>query len=172
MIAIRKSATNSLLRQNVREQGIGGAIELWKRNNVVARFGDVHERIVNRGHPGANAQGLHPALEGCDALFKYGVSGIPNPSIDISLDFEIEEGRSMLRAIKFEGDGLVDRHRDGLRGRVAFVTCVNRDGFSFHAFAGFNLRTLGLAAPLAVFNGKENPPSLALRNEQVRCKRT
>ena len=60
--------------------------------------------------------------------------GIADPRVNVPLDFEVEQGSPMLRAIKLERDGLIDRNGDRFGGRVAVVANVNRNRFKLHRF--------------------------------------
>ena len=63
-IGSRKARRNSALREDVREQRVRGAVELRKRNDVVARLGNVNQRIFDRRHPGTHAESV-------DSSFKF-----------------------------------------------------------------------------------------------------
>src|SRR5580700_5280477 len=67
-IALRKPAGNSLLRQDVREQGITGAVELGERNDVVSHFGDIDKGVVDGRHSRANAQSFNATFQRGDAF--------------------------------------------------------------------------------------------------------
>ena len=135
VVALRKASFNSLLRQNVREESVGGAVELGKRYDVVAHFGDVDERVVDRGHAGADAKGFDAAFERGDALFEDGVGRIADARVDVALDIEIEESRTVRGVVELEGHGLIDGYGHGFGRGIAIVAGVNRDGFELHGFA-------------------------------------
>ena len=116
----------------MREQRISGAVKLRHGDNVVSVFGDIDYRIVNRRHSRADAESFDATFESRDALFKNGVGGIAYARVDIALNFEIEQGGAVLRAVKLKRDSLIDRNRDGFRVGVAVLAGVECDGFSFH----------------------------------------
>ena len=132
MIGGGEAAGDALLGQNVREQRVGGAVQLREGDDVVAHLRDIDERIVNRGHAGADAEGFDAAFEGGYAFFEDGVGGIADAGVDVALHVEIEEGGAVGGAIEFKRDGLVDGDRDGFGGGVAIVAGVDRKSFAFH----------------------------------------
>src|SRR5580704_16774383 len=132
MITFSKSSGDSLLRQNMREQRVGRSIKLWRRNDVVPQLGDVDERIVNSRHSRANAQSFHTAFQRSHSLFQHRVSWIADASVNVPLNFQVEERCAMSGVVKFKRDGLVDRYGYSFGGGVAIVACVKCDGLSLH----------------------------------------
>jgi hypothetical protein len=114
---------------------MGGPIELRHRHDVAAAFGDVEQSIVQRSLTGAHAQRLDAALQRGDAALQHVGGGVADAAVAIALDFEIEQRRAMLRTVERIGDGLIDRHRDGLRRGFRLVSAVNSDGLAFHDLA-------------------------------------
>ena len=127
MVTFGKSPIDSLFGQQMSEQCIGGAVELWSGNDIVSQLSNIHYRIVNGCHPRTYTQRIDAALKCGYTLFQHCVSGVSNASVDVPLDIEIEQRCPMLGAIKLECDGLIygDCHR--LRSRVAVIPSVNRD---------------------------------------------
>ena len=131
-IALRKTARDPLFRKNVLEQRVSGAVQLRERNNVVAGFRDVHERVVDGSHPRTDTQALHAAFERGNAFLEDCVGGIADAGIDVPLNFEIEQRSAMLRAIKLEGNRLINGHRYGFGYGVTVVTNMNCNRLSLH----------------------------------------
>ena len=50
----------------------------------------------------------------------------------MAFDFEIEQSRAVVGAVELVGDGLIDRNRDGPRGRLGLVAAVDGHRFVFH----------------------------------------
>jgi hypothetical protein len=78
---------------------------------------------------------LHPALQRGDAALQHIGGGIADPAVAVALGFEIEQRRAMLCAVEGVGDGLIDRHGNGLRRRIDLVAAVNGDRLGFHDLA-------------------------------------
>ena len=66
------------------EQGVGGAVELGKRNEIISRFRDVVHRIFDRGHARADAERLHAAFQRSDAFFQHGIGRIADSAVDVT----------------------------------------------------------------------------------------
>src|SRR2546427_12134734 len=56
----------------------------------------------------------------------------PYTTLFRSLDLEIEEGTPMVGAPDRIRDGLIDRHRHGLRRRIDLIAAVNRERLASH----------------------------------------
>ena len=132
LIGFREPDGDALARQEVREQGVGGPVELRDRDEVAAEFSDVEHRIVQRRLPRAHAQGLQPALEGRDPPLQHRVRRVADAAVAKSLDLEVEQGCSVVGAVERVRDGLIDRDGYGLRRRVDLVAAVNGDRLAFH----------------------------------------
>ena len=52
--------------------------------------------------------------------------------VAIAIDLEVEQRRAMVGAVEGVGDGLIDRHGDGLGRRIDVVAAVNGDRFASH----------------------------------------
>ena len=145
----------------MREKSVSGAIQLRRRNDVVPSFGDIDKRVLDRGHPGADAKSVDAAFERGHAFFQHGVRGISDPGVDVPFDFQIEQSGTVLSAVKLESDSLIDGHSHGLRRGIAVVASVNGDGLSLHAsqFSDDNLRKTHRMRHLS-----ESAPSFSLRS--------
>jgi hypothetical protein len=52
--------------------------------------GNVRERILDRGHPRADAEPIDSAFHRVHALFEQRVRRIADPGLDVSFDFQVE----------------------------------------------------------------------------------
>jgi hypothetical protein len=66
------------------------------------------------------------------ALFQHVGGRVHDPRVDVAGDLEVEQVGAVLGVVEGVGCGLVDRHRDGLGGRVGTVAAMHGDGFDFH----------------------------------------
>ena len=132
LIDCGKADIDALARQEMREQRVGRAVELRNGNDIAAELGDIERGVVQRGLAGGDAQRFDAAFERRDAPLQHRVRRVADPAVTKALDFEIEQRRAMLGAVECVGDGLIDRHRHGLRGRIDLVTAVNCDGLAAH----------------------------------------
>ena len=114
------------------EQGVGGAVELRHRNDVAPHLGDVEHRVIERRLPRTHAQRVHSAFERGDAPLQHRRGRVADTAVSKSLDFEIEQGCSMVGAVECIGNGLIDRDRHGLRRRIDVVAAVNGDCLTSH----------------------------------------
>jgi len=129
----READGDPLTGQEVGEQGVGGAVELWNRNDVAAQISDVDRRIVDRRLARAHAQRVESALEGGHASLQYRGGRIADAGVAIALDLEVEEGRSVVGAVEGVGDRLVDGHGHGFGRRIDLVPAMNGDRLASHA---------------------------------------
>jgi len=118
----------------VREERVGGAVELGHRDDVAPQLADVERGIVERRLPAAHAQRVHAALQGRHAPLQHRGRRIADPAVAKTVDLEIEEGGAVIGAVERIGDGLIDRDRHRLRRRIDFVAAVNGDRRVFHVF--------------------------------------
>ncbi|MNE88658.1 hypothetical protein D3C80_1859850 [compost metagenome] len=65
-------------------------------------------------------------------MLQHIVGGIHDAGVDIAGHVQVEQVGAVLGVIEFEGDVLIDRHGDGLGGRIRLETVVQRDGGVFH----------------------------------------
>jgi hypothetical protein len=66
------------------------------------------------------------------ALFQHVGGRVHDARVDVAGDLEVEQVGAVPRVVEGVGCGLVDRHRDGLGGRVGTVAAMHGDGFDFH----------------------------------------
>ncbi len=128
----RKTAFDSLPRQHVFEQGVGAAIQQGHADDVIALLGDIQDRVVDRGAAGAQRQAGDTAFQGGATLFQHVRGGVHDAGIDIAGNGQVEQVRAMLGVIELVGNGLVNRHGDGLGGRVGLEAGMDSQGLVFH----------------------------------------
>ncbi len=124
---------DALARQDVGEQRVRRAVELRHRHEVAAQTADIDRRVVQRGLSAAHAQRVDPAFEGGDAPLEHRVGRVADTTVAEALGFEIEERRSVVRAVEGVRDGLIDGDGHGLCCRIDLVAAVNGDRVGFHA---------------------------------------
>ena len=132
LIGLGEADRDAEPRQHVSEQGMGRAIKLWHGNDVSAGIRNIQRRIIQRGLPGAHAQGGRAAFEQSHTLFEHCIGGISDAGIPVAVDFEIEQSRAVLRTVEGIGHGLIDRHRDGSGGGIGVETAMQRNSLVFH----------------------------------------
>ena len=124
----READGDALVRQQVGEQRVGGAVELRNRDDVAAQLGEV-ERPRSGPPPGPRLthKRVDSSLERGDAPLQHRGGRVADAGVAIALDLEIEQRRSMVGAVERIRDRLIDRHGHGLRRRIDLVAAVNGD---------------------------------------------
>src|SRR5579862_1483460 len=134
LVSQGKTRLDAALGKDVREQSISRSIKLRRGNDVISGLKDINQSIFNCCHSRADAQAINAALQSRHSLLENRICGIADPCVDISLDFKIEEGCTMLRTVELERDRLIDRHRHSLSRGVPVVSDVNGNRFRLHVF--------------------------------------
>ncbi len=132
MIAFGEADLDPEAREQMGEQGVGGAVELRNGDDVVAKLGEVKHRIMQGGLPGADAERLQPAFERGNAAIEHVGRRIADAAVAIALAFQIEQGSTVLGAVEGIGDSLIDRNGNSSSCRIAIIPTVHRDRFSAH----------------------------------------
>ena len=125
IVRIAESHLDAVLRQRVREQVVGAAVQRRSRDDVVAGFGQRHDRRRDRGQSRRERQRADAAFQCGHALFKHGGGRIADARVNVARHFQVEQVGAVLRVVERVAGGLVDRHRDGLLGRVGGVAGVD-----------------------------------------------
>ena len=128
VVRVGQAHLDAVLRQRVREEVVGAAVELADGDDVVAGARDVqhrvgHGRLAGRGDDGADA-----ALEVGEALLEHAPRRVHDPRVDVARDGEREEVGGVLRVVEDVRGRLVDRDRAGVGGRVRLLAAVKGDG--------------------------------------------
>ena len=166
LVGFGKAHGDALARQNVAEQRVGRAVKLRHRNDIGAHRGEIEHRIIQRRLTGARAQRVDAAFQQGDAAFQHGDRRIADAAVAMAFDFKVEQRGAVIGAVEFVGDGLIDRHRHRLGGRVGFVAAVNGQCLVLHASRRLSENTLfiGQLSFLSV-PGKTNNVSSANSKE-------
>ncbi len=130
--AVGKAHLDAVLRQRVREQVVGAAIERPCRHDVVAGLGQRLDGAGDGGHARCQRQAGHAALERRDALLEHVLRRVHDARVDVARHLEIEQVGTVLGVVERVRSGLVDRHGHGLGGGLGAVAAVDGDGFEFH----------------------------------------
>jgi hypothetical protein len=123
------------LGQGVGEQVVGAAVQRAGGDDVVTLLGDGEDGVGDGRLAGGQRQPGDAALECRDALFQHIRGRIHDPGVDVALDLEVEQVRTVLGAVEGVGRGLVDRHGHGLGDRIRGVAGVDGERFEFHGFS-------------------------------------
>ena len=133
-----------LVAQRVGEQVPGAAVKVGGADHVVAGVGDVLERERARRLPRRERERRRPALERRHALLERVLGRVHDPRVDVAELLEREQVRRVPGVAELVRGGLVDRHRDRTRVRVAAVPCVQDDGLRMKvAWAGHDRSSRG-----------------------------
>ncbi|MHC2787385.1 hypothetical protein ACVMBZ_006626 [Bradyrhizobium liaoningense] len=131
-VALGKTASNALARQDVGEQRVRGAVELRHGNDVAAVIGDVDEGEMQRGLPGRDCKRADAAFKLGDTLLQHRTGRIGDAAVAKAFGLEIEQGGAMIGAVEGVGRGLVDRYGHRMRGGFGLVAGVNSDRLVAH----------------------------------------
>ena len=135
LAVVGEAHRDAVLRQGVREQVVGAAVERRRRNDVVAGFGDGHDRVGDCRLARGQRQAGDAAFKRGDALFQHILRRVHDACVDVALDLQVEQVGTVLRVVEGVGSGLVDRHGHRLGGRVRAVAGVDGKRFELHAGA-------------------------------------
>ncbi len=132
LVALGEAPGDALARQDVAEQRVRGAVELRNGDDVAAGVGEIDEGEMQRGLAGRDRERADAAFEFGDALFENRGGRVGDPAVAIAFGLEVEQRGAVIGAVEGVSDGLVDRNRDGLGGRIGFVAGVNCNRFVAH----------------------------------------
>ena len=113
----------------MREEGVRRSVKLRNGDDVVAVPRYVQNGVVQGRLTAAYAERSHSAFKQGDSPFEHVAGRVADPAVAVSLDFEIEQSRSVLSAVEGVGNGLIDGHGDCLGGRIDLVTAVDGERF-------------------------------------------
>ena len=123
-IVLGETRLNTLAGEHAGEQGIGGAIELWRTDNIAPVIGEGDKGKVQGGLARGSRQTRCSAFEGGHARFENSDGGIIDPSVAKTFSLKIKQGRTMVGAIEILGGGLIDRHGHGVGRRIMVKPAV------------------------------------------------
>mmetsp|Transcript_5968 Transcript_5968/g.23715 ORF Transcript_5968/g.23715 Transcript_5968/m.23715 type:complete len:341 (+) Transcript_5968:5957-6979(+) len=144
LAVVGELGADAVLRQRVREQVVGAAIERAGRDDVVARLGQGQDGIGDRRLARGHGQRTDAAFQRREALLQHIVGRVHDAAVDVAGHLQVEQVGAMLGAVEGIGHGLVDRHGDRLGGRVRRVAAVHRQGLEAPVVAGIGLGHGGL----------------------------
>ena len=132
-VGIDEPHLDPVLRQRVREQVVGAAVERRDRHDVVARARDVQHRVGDGRLAGCERQrgerrlGESRALELGEPLLEHRVRRVHDPRVDVAELLEREQVGRVLGAVEDVRRRLVDRHRARVRRGIGLLPAVQRD---------------------------------------------
>jgi hypothetical protein len=118
---VHEAHLDAVLRQGVREQGVGAAVQGGERDDVVAGVGEVQHGVGDRGRPGRGRQRPHAALQRGEAGLEHRLGRVHDPRVDVARHAQCEQVRGVLGVVEDVAGGLVDRYRAGVGGRVGLL---------------------------------------------------
>ena len=129
---IGKAHCEALLREGVRKQVVGAAVERGGRDDVVAGLGDRLDRVGDRRHAGGDGKRCNAAFERRDALFQHVGRRVHDAGVDVARHLQVKQIGPVLGTVKRIGNRLIDGDRDGFGGRIGGVAGVHGQGFNLH----------------------------------------
>ena len=128
VVRIGEAHLDAVLRQRVREQVVGAAVERRDRDDVVAGAREVEHRVGDGGLAGGRGAGGEPALERRDALLEDVPGRVHDARVDVARHLEREQVGGVLGVVELVRRRLVDRDGPRLRRRVGRLAAVKGDG--------------------------------------------
>ena len=114
--------------------GVGAAVEIAGRDDVITRFGKVDDGIENSGGAGRVGEAGHfvGTFEQGDALLEHSGGGVHETGIDVPKFTKGEEIGSVLGVFEKEGRRAVDGDGLGVGIAIGSMTAVETKSFVFH----------------------------------------
>jgi len=122
--AVDEAGRDPQLRQGVREQVVGAAVEARAADDVVTGPGQVEDGQRLGGLAGRDAHRADAAFEGGDPLLEHAGRGVHDPGVDVAELFEREEPAGVRRVVEDVARGRVDRNGPGVRRRIRYLAGV------------------------------------------------
>ena len=120
---------DALVLQRVGEQVPGAAVEVGRRDDVVAGARDVLDRQGARRLAARHRQRRDAALERRDALLQHVVGRVHDARVDVAEFLEPEQVGGVVGALELVRRRLIDRHRDRARAGIGAPSGVESEGF-------------------------------------------
>ena len=117
----------------VQEQIPGAAVEVGRADEIVAGLGDVVDAEQRGRLSRTQCQCRDPAFELRDALLQDVAGRAHDPGVDVAELLEPEQVRGVFGVAELVARRLIDRHRDGVRRRIAAVAGMQHDRFGMFA---------------------------------------
>ena len=131
VVGFYKLDFDSEFRQRVMKQVISAAVEVIRRDDVIAGLGDIQNRQSRSRLAAGNGESADPAVDGGDALLQHVIRRIHDPRINVAELSEPEEIGGVLGALELVRRGLVNGYGPGTRRRVGLLSTMK--GQSFHS---------------------------------------
>lgn len=135
------------LRQGNVEQVERSAVQRPGRHDLVARSGDIEDRVGDRRRSGSYRQRAGPSFQRGDALLQHVVRRIADPGIHVPDFFECGQPLALLHALEHEGGRQVDRNGPRPGRRVRLLPGVNLQRIEFPCFLSVVAHRLAPFAP-------------------------
>ncbi|KFB73798.1 MAG: hypothetical protein AW09_000946 [Candidatus Accumulibacter phosphatis] len=126
---VGKAHLDTVLWQGVCEKVVGTAIQGCRRDDIVTRFGDGHDRVGDRRLARGQRQSADAAFHRGNALFEDILGRIHDARVDVAGHLEVEQVGAMLGAVEGIRAGLVNRYGDRLGCRFGTVAGVDGERF-------------------------------------------
>ena len=130
--AVGKPRLDADVLEGVFELIVGPAVEVRRRDEIVAHRRDVVDRQKLRRVPRRRREGRHAAFERRDAFFENVGRRIHQPCVDVAELLEGEQPGAVRGVFELIGRRLVDRHRARTGGGIDVLTGVQLEGFEIH----------------------------------------
>ena len=137
---IGEAGLYAVLRQSVCEEVVSATVQRARGDEVIARLRDGENRIAGRCLARGKRERSNSTLECGEALLEHILSRIHDAGVDIAGHLEVEQVRTVLRAVERVCNGLVERYRHGLGGRIRRIPAMDRDGVEAPMIAWAGLR--------------------------------
>ena len=121
VVRVHERCRDAVLRQRVRQQVIGAAVDRLLRDDVVALPRKRLNGIGDGRCAGGRGQSGHAALKGRHALLKHVLRGVRQAAVDVARVRQAEAGRSLCAVTEYIGRRLVDGHGARAGGGIGLL---------------------------------------------------
>jgi hypothetical protein len=122
------------LREGVREQVVGAAVQRRHADEVIAGFGNRLNGVGRSRLAGSQRQPGSPALHVCNTLLQHVVGRVHDAAVDIPQHRQVEQVGAVLSVVEGVRGSLVNRNCDGLGGGIRAIARVHCFGLDFHYY--------------------------------------
>ena len=130
VVHVREAHGDALLRKDRVELRERAAVEVVRRDDLVAALRDVGDREVDGRRAGGERQGRHAAVQRRKALLQGVVRRVHEAGVDVARHLEREQVRAVLRVVEVERRRAVHRHVARLGVALGhFLPRMDREGF-------------------------------------------
>src|SRR5579872_7430495 len=132
-VAFGQPPGDALSWQDMGKHGVGRSVELRDRDNIATCVSEIDEREVQGGLTAADGERSDTALKLGDPPFENRAGRVSDPAVAKALNFQIEQGGTVIGAVECVGCSLVDRHGYGLGGRIRLIAAMYGNGLITHS---------------------------------------